>query len=37
MGTRDVLHVAEPINKPEVDIGPSQHSLNGLKEEDEIS
>jgi len=37
VGLRELLHVAEPINKPEVEIGPGQHSLNGLTEEDEIS
>ncbi len=37
MGIPEALHVAKSSNKPIVDIGPSQRSLNGLQYEDEIS
>jgi len=34
---REAFHVAKSGNKPIVDIGPSQRSLNRLQHEDEIS
>ncbi len=37
MGMREALYIAKSINKPIVDVGPSQRSLNGLQHEDEIS
>ena len=38
MGTvPKAFHIAKSGNKPIVDIGPSQRSLNGLQQENEIS
>ncbi len=37
MGTLEARCIAKSINKPIVDIGPSQRSLGGLQHEDEIS
>ena len=37
MRVRKAFHVAKSSNKPIVDIGPSERSLNSLQDEDEIS
>jgi len=37
MGMREAFHVAISGDKPIVDIAPSQRSLNGLQQKDEIS
>lgn len=33
----EAFHIAKSGNKPIVDIGPTQRSLNGFQKEDEIS
>ena len=37
IGVRKAFYVAKSRNKPIVDIGPSERSLKGLQDEDEIS
>jgi hypothetical protein len=37
MRVREAFYVAKSSNKPIVDIGPGEHSLNGLQDENEIS
>ena len=34
---REALYISKSINKPIVDIGPSERSLNGLQHENEVS
>ncbi len=37
MGIREVLYISKSGNKIIVGIGPTQHGLNGLQEDDETS
>ena len=37
MGMREAFHIPKPGNKPIIDVGPSECSLNSLQQEHEIS
>ena len=36
MRMREAIHIAKSSNKPIVDVGPSEYSLNSFQQEDEI-